>query len=238
MKQFTQYITLSMEHNIKHLAVIMDGNRRWATQRGLPKLVGHSEGAKAFKKLVEAANERGIEYLTTWGLSTENLQRSEEELKHLFDLMSKITDYLGDFKKNNVRFNTIGDMSRIPQNVQNKFSELKEETKNHTGLTLNLAIAYGGRDEIVRATKKIIEAGLTSKEVTETTFENYLDTAGMPEVDMVIRTGGHQRLSGYLAWQTTYAELYYTDLMFPDFSPEELDKAIQWFTEQERKRGK
>ncbi len=238
MKQFTQYITLSMEHNIKHIAVIMDGNRRWATQRGLPKLLGHSEGAKAFKKLVEAANKRGIQYLTTWGLSTENLQRSEEELKHLFNLMSKITDYLGDFKKNNVRFNIIGDMSRIPQNVQDKFIELKEKTKNHTGLTLNLAIAYGGRDEIVRATKKIIETGLRIEEITETKFGEFLDTTGMPEVDLVIRTGGHQRLSGYLPYQTTYAELYFTDLMFPDFNEEELDKAIEWFNTQERKRGK
>ena len=227
-----------MEHNIKHLAIIMDGNRRWATQRGLPKLLGHSEGAKAFKKLVEAANLRKIQYLTTWGLSTENLQRSEEELKHLFGLMSKITDYLGDFKKNNIRFNTIGDMSRIPQHVQDKFSELKEETKNHTGLTLNLAIAYGGRDEIVRATKKIIEAGLKSEEITEITFENYLDTTGMPEVDLTIRTGGHSRLSGYLPYQSTYAELYFTDLMFPDFDEKELDKAIEWFNQQERKRGK
>lgn len=227
-----------MKNNIKHLAIIMDGNRRWATQKGLPKLMGHSEGAKTFRKLVEATNERGIKYLTAWALSTENLQRGEEELKHLFSLMSKMTDYLGDFKKNNVRFNTIGDLSRIPENVQDKFNQLKKETKNNTGLTLNLAVAYGGRDEIVRVTQKIIQAGLAPEEITESKFEEFLDTAGMPEVDLVIRTGGHQRLSGYLAWQTTYAELYFTDLMFPDFGTEELDKAIEWFNQQERKRGK
>ncbi len=227
-----------MEHNIKHIAIILDGNRRWATKRGLPKFLGHTEGVKALKKTIKAASERKIPFLTAWALSTENLQRSEEELKHLFSLFEKIPNSLGDFKKNNVRFRIIGDLTRIPVKVQNILTDLVTETEKNTGLTLNLAVAYGGRDEIVRATKKMIETGLKPEEITENKFEEFLDTAGMPEVDLIIRTGGHRRLSGYLAWQTTYAELYFTDIMFPEFSEKELDKAIEWFNEQERNKGK
>ncbi len=225
-----------MEHNIRHLALIVDGNRTWATQKGLPKFLGHTEGVKMLKRIIKAASKKNIPYLTAWLLSTENLQRAEDELKHLFSLFITFNDK--ELTENNVQLRAIGDLSRVPENVQNKVKELQEKTKNNTGMVLNLAIAYGGRDEIVRATKKIIEAGLQPGEITENTFEKFLDTAGIPEVDLVIRTGGHQRLSGYFPWQCTYAELYFTDTRFPDFSPEELDKAIEWFSQQERKRGK
>lgn len=237
MKQFTQYITLSMEHNIKHLALIVDGNRTWATQKGLPKFLGHTEGVKMLKKIIKAASKKNIPYLTAWLLSTENLQRAEDELKHLFSLFITFNDEK-ELMEHNIQLRTIGDLSRVPENVQNKMSKLQEKTKNNTGMVLNFAIAYGGRDEIIRTTQKIIKAGLKPEEITESKFEEFLDTAGMPEVDLVIRTGGHQRLSGYLPWQCTYAELYFTKVRFPDFNEEELDKAIEWFTEQERKRGK
>lgn len=227
-----------MEHNIKHIAIIMDGNRTWATEKGLPKFLGHTEGVQALKRAIKAAVDRKIPYLTAWALSTENLQRSEEELKHLFSLFEKLPSSLGDFTKNNVRVTLLGDLSRIPEKVQKILKDLEHKTTSNTGLVLNLAIAYGGRDEIVRATKKIIDAGLKPQELTENKFEEFLDTAGMPEVDLVIRTGGHQRLSGYLPWQCTYAEIYFTKTRFPDFSEEELDKAIEWFNQQERKRGK
>jgi undecaprenyl diphosphate synthase len=227
-----------MEHNIKHLAIIMDGNRTWASERGLPKFLGHTEGVQALKRTIKAVVEKKIPFLTAWALSTENLQRPKDELDHLFSLFEKLPNSLKEFTKNNVRITTIGDLSRIPQKVHDVLEKLKQETKENTGTVLNLAVAYGGRDELVRATKKIIEAGLKPKEITETTFEEFLDTADMPEVDLIIRTGGHQRLSGYLPWQSTYAELYYTSLRFPDFNEEELDKAIEWFNQQERKRGK
>ncbi len=226
-----------MEHNIKHLALIVDGNRSWATHKGLPKFLGHTEGVKMLKRIIKAASKKNIPYLTAWLLSTENLQRPEDELKHLFSLFITFNNEK-ELMENNIQLRTIGDLSRVPENVQNKMKELQEKTKNNTGMILNFAIAYGGRDEIVRATQKIIKAGLTPEEITESKFEEFLDTAGMPEVDLVIRTGGHQRLSGYLPWQSTYAELYFTNTRFPDFNEEELDKAIQWFTEQERKRGK
>ncbi len=227
-----------MEHKIKHIAIVMDGNRTWAKEKGLPKFLGHTEGVQALKRTLKAAVDRQIPYFTAWALSTENLQRSEDELKHLFSLFEKIPSSLGDFTKNNIRFVTIGDLMLVPERVNKALSDLKKKTENNTGLVFNLAVAYGGRDELVRATRKIIEAGVKPEEINETIFEKYLDTAGMPEVDLIIRTGGHQRLSGYLPWQSTYAELYFTPLRFPDFNAEELDKAITWFNAQERKRGK
>ena len=225
-----------MEHNIKHLALIVDGNRTWATQKGLPKFLGHTEGVKMLKRIIKAVSKRNIPYLTAWLLSTENLQRTEEELKHLFSLF--VTFNIKELEKDNIQLRTIGDLSRVPHNVQDKMEELKEKTKNNTGMVLNLAIAYGGRDEIVRTTQKIIQAGLKPEEITESKFEEFLDTSSMPEVYLVVRTGGHQRLSGYLPWQCTYAELYFTKTNFPDFDEEELDRAIEWFNQQERKRGK
>ncbi len=227
-----------MEHNIRHAAIIMDGNRTWATEHGLPKLMGHTEAIKAGKRMLRGAIERKIPYLTAWILSTENLNRSEEELAHLFSLIEKVPEFFDEFMEHNMRFNTIGDLSRIPEKAQKTLNDFKEKTSNNNGLVFSLAVAYGGRDEIVRATRKIIDQGLKPEEVNEESFEKFLDTAGIPEVDLIIRTGGHQRLSGYLPWQSTYAEIYFTSVRFPDFSEQELDKAIEWFNQQERKRGK
>lgn len=228
---------MEKQHNIRHLAIIMDGNRRWATERGLPKLLGHTEGAKTLKAIAKAVQKRGIPYLTLWALSTENLkERSEEELKHLFSLFKQLVDYLGDFIENNVRLQLIGDLEKLPRDVQEKLFNVVEKTKNHTGMVLTLAINYGGRDEILRAVNRIIKE---KKELTnEVEFEKYLDTVGLPDPDLIIRTGGHQRLSGYLPWQSTYSELYFTKTYWPAFSEEELNTAIEWFEGEQRNRGR
>lgn len=223
---------------IKHLAIIMDGNRRWATEHGLPKMMGHSEGAKNLRKIAKAASDRGIGYLTLWALSTENIQnRSAEELSHIFSLIEKIPNHFEDFAKNNGRLNTIGDLSVLPTSTRRALEEMKEKTSVHTGMVLALAINYGGRDEILRAIQKAATSDVGIHGLTEATFAEYLDTAGMPEPELIIRTGGHHRLSGYLPWQSVYAELYFTPIHWPAFDEAELDKAIAWFETQQRNLG-
>lgn len=227
------------ENNIQHIAIVLDGNRRWATDRGLPKVAGHTEGAKNLRRIGELVRKLNIPYLTIWGLSTENLKnRSEDELKHLFSLFEQLVDYLGDFFKNGARCRLIGDISVLPEKTQKKLQEVVEKTKDNKAITLTIAINYGGRDEIVRAYKKMLTAGIDADVVSESVVEQYLDTAGYPEVDLVIRTGGHHRLSGWLPWQCTYAELYFTDVYWPDFNESELNKALEWFRTQVRNRGK
>lgn len=222
-----------------HVAIIMDGNRRWATERGLPKLIGHTEGAKNLKQIAEAIKNRGVPYFTVYALSTENLkERSEKELKHLFFLFEQLVNYLNDFFKNNTRFRVIGDLAGLPETTQEKLREVIEKTKKNTDFNLTLAINYGGRDEIVRTVKKIIGEGMKAEDVTEEIFSNFLDTTGLPEVDLIIRTGARHRLSNFLPWQTTYAELYFTDTYWPAFTVKELDEVIEWFRAEKRTRGK
>ncbi|MBI2436456.1 MAG: di-trans,poly-cis-decaprenylcistransferase [Candidatus Magasanikbacteria bacterium] len=229
---------MSDKHKPTHVAIITDGNRRWATNQGLPKFVGHTQGAKNLKHLALCAIKHNIPYLTLWGMSTENLKRDADEVAYLFNLFGKVIEYLPDFEMYNVKLNIIGDMSRLPQDVQKRIQTVVEKTKNYSKLMLTIALVYGGRDEIVRATKKIIKAGLKPEDLNETSFAQFLDTAGLPDVDLTIRTGGQQRLSGYLPWQTTYAELYFTDVFFPAFDETEFEKSINWFEEQKRNFGK
>lgn len=223
----------------QHIAIIMDGNRTWATSKGLPKMIGHTEGAKNLRTISIAGSEQGIKYLTLWALSTENLlNRSESELKHLFSLTEKIINYLGDFQKYNVKFNTIGDLTKLPKKVQEALEETKEKTSKHTGMVLTLAINYGGQDEIIRTIKKIVSQDIKPEEVTKELIEKNLDTAGIPDVDLIIRTSDHQRLSGYLTWQSTYAELHFPKIKWPAFGASDLANSIKWFTEQKRNNGK
>ena len=232
---------MNTEHNIKHLAMIMDGNRRWATERGLPKLMGHQQGAKNLKKVAEVIRRRDIPYLTLYTLSTENIrERSQDEVAYLFALIEQITDYLPDFEKENTKFFVIGDLSGVPEKTRARLETLMKKTAHHTAMTLTLAINYGGKDEIVRAVNKILSgrAGVGSSALTEAEFSNYLDTAGMPPVDLVIRTGGDQRLSNFLPWQAAYAELYFTPVKWPALSEADIDRAIEWFKEQKRNHGK
>lgn len=229
---------MSDEHKPQHIAIITDGNRRWATERGLPKFVGHTEGAKNLKTLALSAIEAQIPYLTLWGMSTENLKRDAEEISHLFSIFAKIVDYLSDFDEHQVRFNVIGDTTRLPNDIQTKIKSVQEKTRHYSQLVLTIALVYGGRDEIVRATRKIIEAGIHPDDIDEEIFGQFLDTANLPDVDLLIRTGGNKRLSGYLPWQSTYAEIYFTDTYFPAFGKKELNTAIKWFGEQKRNFGK
>lgn len=224
---------------VKHLAIGMDGNRRWAVEHGLPKLLGHTEGAKALKKIATAAVARGIPFLTVYTLSTENLkERGAEELDHLFGLFNQLTNYLADFLKNNVRFRVIGDLTGLPEKTQTRLHEVMEKTAEHTALTLTLAINYGGRDEIVRAARRLLAAEKTPDTISEAVFGAHLDTAEYPDVDLMIRTGARHRLLNFLLWQVAYAELYFTDTMWPAFDETELDRALAWFAEQKRTRGK
>src|SRR3989338_3125870 len=229
----------STQPSLKHIAIIIDGNRRWATEKGLPKMMGHTKGAKNFRRIVKAAQAKKIQFLTFYALSTENvIGRSPEELKHLFSLIEKLPEYIGDFEKTETQLRVIGDMSKLPEKTQKRLQLLSEKTKSYTKFVLTLAINYGGRDEITRAVKKIIAAKVKAEDITEKLFEHYLDTTDIPEVDLVIRTGGDQRLSNYLPWQTAYAELYFTSVYWPDFSEKDLNQALNWFHDQKRNKGK
>lgn len=226
-------------NNLKHIAIIMDGNRRWAVEHGLPKLIGHTEGGKNLKKILEACKKIKIKYFTVWALSTENLkEREPKELKHLFSLFEKLIDYLGDLNKNNICVKIIGDFSKLPESTQKKLIDIVNLTKKNTGLIFTLGVNYGGRDEIIRAIKKIMEEKITAKQLTEEIFSKFLDTDELPEPDLIIRTGGANRLSGFMPWQGTYSELYFTPTYWPAFSEKDLDRAIEWFGQQQRNHGK
>lgn len=221
-----------------HIAIIMDGNRRWAAERHLPKIMGHTEGKENVRRIIQAANDHGVSFLTLYTLSTENLKnRSNEELNHIFSLLSELPNFVEEFTNNNVRVKIIGNISELPEKTQKDLFLLIEKTKDNSGMTVSFAINYGGRDEILRAIEKMREQNISEK-ITEEIFEKYLDTNGMPDVDLVIRTAGEQRLSNYLPWQTVYAELFFTSIKWPDFSGRELQKAIEWFHEQKRNKGK
>lgn len=226
----------------KHIAIIMDGNGRWASRRGLPRIFGHREGARNVKRIVTAASNRGIGVLTIYGFSVENWTRPDREKDLLFRLMKV---YAGIARKlcmeNNVRFRVIGEMERLPAFLQTSLQALIELTKNNTGMILQAALSYGGRNEITRAFKKIalrIQSGdLKPEEVTETLISESLDTAGVPDPDLVIRTSGEFRISNYLLWQSAYSEFYFTEVLWPDFSVAELEKAIEVFAGRDRRFG-
>ena len=226
-----------MKTTAKHISFILDGNRRWATEKGLPKTLGHTEGGKTLKKILSIANNYKIPYVTTWVLSTENLKRSEKELKHLFSIIEKLVDYINDVNKKNIKVNTIGDLSLLPEKTKQKLEDFKELTKNNTGMVWTLAVAYGGHDEIIRTTKKIIEQNIQPDDIDEKLFSSLLDTHDLPDIDLVIRTGGRTRLSGFLPWQTTYAEMYFTPTYWPAFDKKEFDIALDWFENQKRTFG-
>lgn len=222
----------------KHIAIIPDGNRRWAVENGKQKIEGHTEGAKRIGDVAKAALTEGIECITMWIYSTENLQRSKLEVAHLMLLSTQITKYLPDMHENNIRVEFAGDLERLPKAVQKSFAKVTQETKDNSALTLTFAAAYGGRDDIVRATKRIIEDGIKAEDITEDLFSTYVDLAHLPTIDLVIRTGNKKRLSGFFPWQITYSELYFTDLFWPAFDGDELKKAITWFEDQVRTKGK
>lgn len=226
----------------RHVALILDGNGRWAKKRGLPRTMGHKEGCKTVEKTVEIAARMGIGYLTVYGFSTENWKRSAEEVGALMQLFRYyMVRLLKIAKENNVRVKMIGDRRRFDQDIIDGINRLERETKENTGLTFVIAVNYGGRDEIVRAAEKLLEDSKAGKvdgsRVTEELFASYLDTAGIPDPDLLIRTSGEIRLSNYLLWQLAYTEIYVTDCLWPDFNQEELEKAILQYNSRERRYG-
>ena len=226
----------------RHVALILDGNGRWAKKRGLPRTAGHKQGCVAVEQIVEDAARLGIEYLTVYGFSTENWKRSAEEVGALMQLFRFYTKRLLKIAgENNVRVKMIGDRYRFAQDIIDGINTLEEKTRDNTGLTFVIAVNYGSRDEIRRAVQKMLtdcrDGKLSPEEVDEAKITSYLDTAGIPDPDLMIRTSGELRLSNYLLWQLAYAELYVTDTLWPDFSREELIRAIEAYNKRERRFG-
>lgn len=226
----------------EHVAIILDGNGRWAKKRGLPRSLGHKEGCVTLEKTVEDSARLGIKYLTVYGFSTENWKRSSDEVGALMQLFRYyMVRLLKVAKANNVRVSMIGDQQRFDRDIVEGINKLEQETKDNTGLTLVIAVNYGGRDEIVRATRNIMkdvkEGKVLPEEMDETMFQSYLDTAKIPDPDLLIRTSGELRLSNYLLWQLAYTELYVTDCYWPDFNIDEMKKAIAAYNSRERRFG-
>ena len=226
----------------EHVAIILDGNGRWAKKRHLPRSLGHREGCKTVEQTVYDAARAGIKYLTVYGFSTENWKRSSEEVGALMQLFRYyMKRLLGIAKENNVRVKVIGDRSRFDEDIIEGLDRLEQETENNTRLIFTIAVNYGARDEIRRAVQKIAEevkAGtLDPEDITEQTISDHLDTAGLPDPDLLIRTGSELRLSNYLLWQNAYTEFYVTDVLWPDFNAEELDKAIDAYNQRDRRFG-
>ena len=227
----------------RHVAIILDGNGRWAKAKGLPRTAGHTAGAKNVEVVCEEAYNMGIEYLTLYAFSTENWNRSKEEVAALMNLLNQyLKNCLKTAKKNNMRIRVIGDISRLDPSMQEKICLLEKESASYTGLNLTIAINYGSRDEIVRGIKRMYrdveEHKLDADAISEDTVSKYLDTADLPDPDLMIRTSGEQRLSNYLLWQLAYAEFYFTPVAWPDFHGEELRKAVEAYENRDRRYGK
>lgn len=227
---------------LQHVAVIMDGNRRWADNRGVPRLLGHKEGVKSLKRLVRHVGALGLQYLTVYAFSSENWQRSKEEVNYLFELFaSALSDEVGELCDNNVRLSFIGAIEQMPPKLRTKIAAAVERTRHNTGLSLQVAINYGSRLEITEALRRInadVAKGLlTNEQISEELVSSYLYTGGMPDPEMIIRTGGEMRLSNYLLWQAAYTELYITEVLWPEFTPLEFDKSIEEFKGRRRRYG-
>ena len=225
-----------------HIGVIMDGNGRWAKKRGLPRSAGHSKGADTLKKIVTECNKIGIKYITVYAFSTENWNRPKDEVDTLMKLLRNyMKTCLQTAKKNRMCVRVLGEKSRLDEDIRRRIEELETATKDNDGLHFQIAINYGGRDEIVRAVRKLaqrVESGeLSAGEITEELVEESLDTAGIPAPDLLIRTCNEQRISNFLLWQLAYTELYFTPVAWPDFTKEELRKAVEAYNHRDRRFG-
>lgn len=229
------------KHELKiptHLAVIMDGNGRWARARGLPRQAGHRAGTENLRRIIESCADLGIKILTVYAFSTENWGRPEEEVKGLMGILEDVIDReLKDLHNNGVRLRHIGMLSGLSERLQEKVQQAVELTKNNERLILNIAWNYGGRQEIVHAVREIIKAGIPAEEIDVQTFEQYLFTAGLPDPDLIVRTSGEFRVSNYLIWQGAYAEYYVTPTYWPSFNRDELIKALESYGQRERRYG-
>ena len=223
----------------RHVAIIMDGNGRWAKERGFSRNEGHKKGSEVVKKITNYAEKLGIEYLTVYAFSTENWKRPQDEVDGLMNLLRRyLKNHIKDTKKNNAKFRVIGDRIGLPQDIQNQIEDLEGLTKDKSGICINIAINYGGRDEIIRACRHMIEARVEPNALNEELFESFLDTKGIPDPDLMIRTSGEMRTSNYLPWQLAYSEFYFTPCLWPDFTTKEFDKALEEYSNRKRRFGK
>ena len=221
-----------------HVAITMDGNGRWAQQRKLPRTAGHDQGLHTVKRIVKLASDIGIKYLTLYVFSTENWKRTEKEVGFLMNLIHiHLCGELDFYKQNGIKINHIGDIDSLPDSIKKDIKEAIEDTKDFTGMTLNLAINYGGRDELLRGIKKIINNKINENEITEQLISSFLDMPQSPDVDLLIRTGGEKRLRNFLLWHIPYAEQIYTDTLWPDYTDEEFIKNIEDFSHRNRRFG-
>ncbi|WP_243545632.1 isoprenyl transferase [Pseudodesulfovibrio tunisiensis] len=222
-----------------HIAVIMDGNGRWAKKRGLPRTEGHKAGTEAARAVVTRCRELGVRHLTLYTFSKENWSRPKAEVRTLFELLVSFMKSEGpSLKQQNIRLKVLGELDDLPLAARQALRHVIKSTADCTEMTLNLALNYGGRDEILRACRSLTARGVPPEDITEEAFQNELWTAGQPDPDLVIRTSGEYRLSNYLLFQAAYAELYFTDTYWPDFTPEALEKAIQDYNSRQRRFGK
>lgn len=224
-----------------HVGVIMDGNGRWAKKRGMPRKFGHREGAKTFRTITRHAKALGIQYITFYAFSTENWKRPKDEVDAIMELFEKNLDEVRDFIDENIRVRFIGDRSMLTPRLQEKMKSVEEDSKDFDSMTMILAINYGGRDEITHAVKEIakdVEQGrLKAEDITQQLIQSRLYTEEIPDVDLIIRPSGEQRLSNFLIWQSAYAEYYFTNILWPDFKPKDLEEAVLAFSERNRRFG-
>ncbi|MEP6341834.1 MAG: isoprenyl transferase [Maricaulaceae bacterium] len=221
-----------------HIGIIMDGNGRWAQSRHRPRVFGHQQGVKTVRRIVEDAADMGIKYLTLYSFSTENWTRPKAEIAALFQLLKKyVADDLETLNKNNVRVRVIGSRDGLSDDLLETISKVESVTKNNSEFHLNIAFNYGGRDEIIRALGRASAAGYDASDIDEAIISQYLDTAGLPEPELIIRTSGERRVSNFLMWQTAYSEFVFTDVLWPDFKREDLEIAIAEFQTRERRFG-
>ena len=226
----------------QHIAIILDGNGRWAKAKGMPRNYGHTAGAKNVETVCQAAHDLGVKYVTMYAFSTENWNRPEGEVEALMKLLeSYLKNCIKTADKNNMRVRVIGDTTRLSERFQERIRELESASAKNDGLNLQIAINYGSRDEMTRAMRRMSEDVAAGKrkpeEITESVFEEYLDTAGIPDPDLLIRTSGELRLSNFLLWQLAYSEFYFTDVPWPDFHKEELERAIEAYNKRDRRFG-
>lgn len=236
------YYDIDFEKVPKHIAIIMDGNGRWAKSRMMPRTYGHKAGVETIRKVVEEAQRLGIKYLTLYAFSTENWKRPKDEVSALMKLLvTYLRKELAELDKNGVKINTIGNISKLPQVCVEELEKSKEKTKDNKSLVLTLALNYGGRADIIDAVKNICAAVQSSKldinSIDDDLFSKYLDTKDIINPDLVIRTSGEQRLSNFLLWEVAYSEFYYTDIHWPDFDEEELQKAVYYYQKRDRRFG-
>ena len=226
----------------QHIAIILDGNRRWAKAKGMPRNYGHVQGSKNVEKICEAAYKMGVKYLTVYAFSTENWSRPKSEVDALMKLLRNyMKTCLKTAEKNRMRVRVIGDKTGLDEDIRTRIKELEEASKNNDGLNFQIAINYGSRDEIKRSiisiANEVKEGRLLPEHITEDIISSHLDTSGIPDPDLMIRTSGEQRLSNYLLWQLAYAEFYFTDVLWPDFSKKDLQKAVEFYQSRDRRFG-